>query len=163
MRKIPGGQPGKSRFSKLRTSTGIRNLAGGPTPLKTTNHLESQQEKIESGTSVPRRVTVRYVVVVSAPVPDRRPLQLGKKSGHLATSIDLRLIALPPFDRLEAEPPVAANPEARQFTLPEHPIDCRPMNLKIFGQFRDGQIFANYRTCHFRHSRTIWTLLLSCL
>jgi hypothetical protein len=62
----------------------------------------------------------------------------ARKSVHLASSIDLRLIALPLLNRFEAETPVATNAETRQFALPEHPIDRGPMNLQIFGQFGYG-------------------------
>ena len=50
----------------------------------------------------------------------------------------LRIIAQPLFDGIKAEPPVAANAEARQFSFSEHPVNCGPMDAQIFGQFRDG-------------------------
>lgn len=50
----------------------------------------------------------------------------------------VRVIALPLFDSVKAKPPVAANAKARQFSFSEQPVNCGPMNVQIFGQFRNG-------------------------
>lgn len=49
------------------------------------------------------------------------------------------LIAFPLFDRFAAEPPVAADAESGQASLPEQPIDGRRMNAEMFRQFLDGE------------------------
>jgi hypothetical protein len=50
----------------------------------------------------------------------------------------IRVIALPLFDSVKAKPPVPANAKARQFSLSEQPVNGGPMDVQIFGQFRDG-------------------------
>jgi hypothetical protein len=49
------------------------------------------------------------------------------------------LVALPLFDRLAAESPVAADAEAGQPSLPEQTVDRRRMHPQMFRQFLDGK------------------------
>jgi hypothetical protein len=48
------------------------------------------------------------------------------------------VIALPLFDSVKVKPPVAANAKARQVSFSEHAVNGGPMDVQIFGQFRDG-------------------------
>ena len=50
----------------------------------------------------------------------------------------VRVIALPLFDSVKVKPPVAANAKARQVSFSEHAVNGGPMDVQIFGQFRDG-------------------------
>jgi hypothetical protein len=49
------------------------------------------------------------------------------------------LLPLPLFDRFAAEPPVAADAESRQSSLPEQAVNRRRMNPQVFRQFLDGE------------------------
>jgi hypothetical protein len=48
------------------------------------------------------------------------------------------VIALPLFDSVKVKPPVATDAKARQVSFSEHPVNCGPMDVQVFGQFSDG-------------------------
>ena len=84
----------------------------------------------------PRNLEGRSSNHKSVPVYGR--LRCARRINGSAFRYGVRVIALPLFDNVKVEPPVAANAKARQVSFSEHPVNCGPVDAQIFGQFRDG-------------------------
>ena len=70
--------------------------------------------------------------LLAAPTPSSSGWLLGYQS----------LSSFPLLDRGATEAPVAADPKARQTSLPQETVNCRPMNAQMFRQFLDGVDFV---------------------
>jgi hypothetical protein len=71
-------------------------------------------------------------------VPVYRRRKCARRINDSTFPYGVRVIALPLFDSLKVKPPVAANAKARQVSFSEHAVNGGPMDVQIFGQFRDG-------------------------